>query len=87
MSRDSLLKFPTDFPIKAMGRSGSNVRALALAIVEKHVGKLAEDAVRERTSTDGNFLAVTFMVRAENRVQLDEIYRELTACEAVLMAL
>ena len=43
--------------------------------------------MRVRTSADGNFLAVTYIVRAQSREQLDAIYRELTACKSVLMAL
>jgi putative lipoic acid-binding regulatory protein len=40
-----------------------------------------------RTSADGNFLALTYLVHATGREQLDAIYRELTACKSVLMAL
>ena len=43
--------------------------------------------MRVRTSGDGNFLALTYVVTAQSREQLDAIYRELTACKAVLMAL
>ena len=87
MSDESLLEFPSDFPIKVMGRHDSNLRALTQAIIERHAGPLAEASVRTRTSGDGNFLALTYMVRASSRKQLDDIYRELTACKSVLMAL
>ena len=43
--------------------------------------------MRTRTSADGNFLALTYLVLASSREQLDAIYRELTACKSVLMAL
>ncbi len=43
--------------------------------------------MRVRTSADGNFLALTYVINAQSREQLDAIYRELTACKAVLMAL
>lgn len=79
--------FPSDFPIKVMGRHDSGLRALTQAIVERHAGQLEDSSVRTRTSADGNFLAVTYVVRATSRKQLDDIYRELTACPAVLMAL
>jgi uncharacterized protein len=57
------------------------------AIVEKHAGELRADQVRERPSGAGNFLAVTYVIQATSQEQLDSIYRELTACDAVLMAL
>jgi putative lipoic acid-binding regulatory protein len=87
VSAPSLQEFPSDFPIKVMGRHDAELRKLTQAIVERHAGPLEESRVRVRTSSDGNFLAVTFIVPAQSRTQLDDIYRELTACKAVLMAL
>jgi len=87
MSNARPLEFPCEFPIKVMGRHDSDIKALTRAIVERHAGPLEDSSVRLRTSTDGNFLAVTFVVTAQSREQLDTIYRELTACKAVLMAL
>lgn len=83
----SLQEFPSDFPIKVMGRHDSNLRALTQAIVEKHAGPMTDANVKTRTSADGNFLALTYTVNATSREQLDAIYRELTACKSVLMAL
>jgi putative lipoic acid-binding regulatory protein len=80
-------EFPSDFPIKVMGRHDGDLRALTQGIIERHAGPLAESRVRTRTSADGNFLALTYLVRADSREQLDAIYRELTACKSVLMAL
>ena len=79
--------FPSEFPIKVMGRHDSDLRALTQAIVERHAGPLAESKVKTRTSADGNFLALTYLISATSREQLDQIYRELTACKSVLMAL
>ena len=79
--------FPSEFPIKVMGRRDSELRALTQVIIERHAGPLAESRIRTRTSADGNFLALTYTVHATSREQLDKIYRELTACKAVLMAL
>jgi uncharacterized protein len=87
MSGASIQEFPSDFPIKVMGRHDSDLRALTQTIIERHSGPLPESSVRTRTSADGNFLALTYLVRATNREQLDAIYRELTACKSVLMAL
>lgn len=81
------LEFPTEFPIKVMGRRDSDLAALTRAIIERHTGPLGEECVKLRTSGDGNFLALTYVVMAQSREQLDAIYRELTACTAVLMAL
>jgi putative lipoic acid-binding regulatory protein len=87
MSDAPVQEYPSDFPIKVMGRHDSDLRALTQGIIERHAGPLAESRVRTRTSADGNFLALTYLVRASSREQLDAIYRELTACKSVLMAL
>ena len=87
MSDAPVQLFPSDFPIRVMGRHDSDLRALTQVIIERHAGPLAESRVRTRTSADGNFLALTYLVRASSREQLDAIYRELTACKSVLMAL
>jgi putative lipoic acid-binding regulatory protein len=84
---DTPQEFPSEFPIKVMGRHDSDLRALTQAIIERHSGPVADSSVRTRTSSDGNFLALTYMVLASSREQLDTIYRELTACKSVLMAL
>jgi putative lipoic acid-binding regulatory protein len=87
MNGSTLQEFPSDFPIKVMGRRDSELRTLTQAIVERHAGPLSEANVKTRTSGDGNFVALTYTVKAQSREQLDAIYRELTACKSVLMAL
>lgn len=81
------MQFPSTFPIKVMGRQEGDLARLAREIVERHVGPLDADRIIERPSAAGNFLALTFVIEAQSRQQLDAIYRELTACELVLMAL
>ncbi len=87
MSERGKIEFPTEFPIKVMGRKDVELARVTRAIVERHAGELRDDQVRERPSGAGNFLAVTFVIQALSQEQLDNIYRELTACDAVLMAL
>jgi len=84
---DELFQFPCDFPIKVMGRDSESFRSLTLAIVERHAGPLAAGDITERMSREGRFLALTYTIRAESRVQLDRIYRELTDSGVVLVAL
>lgn len=84
---DSLLDFPCDFPVKAMGLATGDFDRRVAELVRRHAPDLGEGAVRSRPSQGGKYLAVTVTVRATSRAQLDAIYRELSACEAVLMAL
>jgi len=87
MSGTTIQEYPGEFPIKVMGRHDSDLRALTQAIIERHAGPVQDSSVRTRTSADGNFVALTYLVLASSREQLDDIYRELTACKSVLMAL
>jgi putative lipoic acid-binding regulatory protein len=57
MSDPTLQKFPSDFPIKVMGRRDGDLRALTQSIIERHAGPQPESSIRTRTSADGNFLA------------------------------
>ncbi|MGM0593400.1 MAG: YbeD family protein [Pseudomonadota bacterium] len=85
--QETLLEFPCHFPVKAMGLADDEFEARVIGLVRKHAPDLSEGAVKTRDSKGGKYLSVTITVRATSREQLDNIYRELTACEEVLMAL
>lgn len=87
MSEETLLEFPCEFPIKIMGRESEDFHSLARELVEKHAGPLADEAVVSSLSRKGNFVSVTVTINAQSQQQLDDIYRELTAHDEVLMAL
>jgi putative lipoic acid-binding regulatory protein len=87
MPDETLLEFPCDYPIKIMGQASDEFRSLALGIVTRHFGELAEDSIEERPSRGGRYLGLTITVRAENKAQLDAVYLELTSCRQVLVAL
>jgi putative lipoic acid-binding regulatory protein len=87
MSDETLLEFPCDFPIKIMGRSSDDFVARVLALVESHAGPVAEGRFSQRPSRDGNFLALTVVIEAQSKAQLDALYAELSAHELVLMVL
>jgi len=84
---DELFDFPCDFPVKIMGRCDCELESLVVEVIRRHVSDLSENAVSSRPSGKGNFTAVTVVIKATSRQQLDNIYLELTAREEVLMAL
>jgi len=87
MSEESPLKFPCEFPIKAMGEDSPGFQALVVDIVDRHVPGEDLRQVRTRGSRNGRYLAVTVDIRATSRAQLDAIYRELSAHQRVVVAL
>ena len=84
---ESLMEFPCDFPIKAIGEAGLAFGAVGVEIVNRHAQTVGEGAVTTRESRGGRYLAVTVTVRAQSREQLDAIYQDLTADPRVTMAL
>ncbi len=87
MSEDTLLVFPTAFPVKIMGQASDEFRSLVLGIVTKHFGELESGRIEERPSSNGKYLGITVTVVATSKAQLDALYRELTSCSQVLVAL
>jgi uncharacterized protein len=84
---ESLLQFPTSFPIKAMGRREDGFAQAVLEIVLKHAPDFDAKTLEMRPSKNGNFLSVTATINATSKAQLDDIYRGLTSHPLVLMAL
>lgn len=85
--QDTLLVFPTDFPIKIMGDRRDDFVRTMIELVQRHAPDFKAETVEMRASSSGNYLSVTCVVRATSRAQLDAIYREITAHPWVKMAL
>ena len=91
-SEETLLRFPTAFPIMAMGRMAeggtqSHFAQIVIDIVRKHAPDLDSKLVEMRPSKNGNFLSVTATINATSKKQIDDIYKELSSHPLVLMAL
>lgn len=87
MSEESAIEFPCEFPIKMMGRDTPEFRMTARALIENHVGPVGEGAIRVNLSGKGNFVSITVTVTAISQKQLDDIYRDVSGHDDVLMAL
>lgn len=81
----SLLEFPTDYPIKVVGRPSDEFRARVHAVMLRHAPELDPDRVSERLSENGNFLSISYTIVAESREQIVALATDLKAVEGVLM--
>ncbi len=85
MVNESLLNFPTDYPIKVIGRPSDEFRARVHATVLRHVPLLEAERISERLSGSGNFLSISYTILAESREQVEALAADLKACEGVMM--
>lgn len=84
---ESLLKFPCKISVKAMGLTSVEFEKAVLSIMHQHVPDLTEGAFQSRASKDQKYTSITITFTAESKEQLDAIYKDLTECELVVMAL
>ncbi len=85
--RQTLLEFPCEFPVKAMGRADQPVREVFERILAEHVPPAHVLTWEERASGKGKFIAVTACIQASDQAQLDRIYHALTDAPEILVAL
>jgi len=78
-ARASLIEYPSDFPIKVMGAHRPDFAQVLTEVVMRHDPDFDPATVEMRASSGGNYLGLTFIVRATSREQLDALYRELTS--------
>ena len=81
------LTFPTEFPIKIMGRRVDGFAQAIVDVVRIHAPDFDASTLEMRTSKDGNYLSVTATINATSREQLDNLYRALTSHPLVKIVL
>ncbi|HEX7812203.1 MAG TPA: DUF493 domain-containing protein [Burkholderiales bacterium] len=87
MTTESLIQYPTDFPIKVMGRREPRLVQTIVGIVQRHAPDFDPASVEMRTSKKNSYLSVTCTVRATSREQLDALYQDLCDHPSVVMVL
>ncbi len=80
--RDTLIEFPCDFNIKAMGKTCLEFDETVKNIVSEHVS-IDESAMTSRQSSGGKYTSITVTVHVTSQVQLDTIYRALSGHDLV----
>ena len=77
-NEETLLKFPTDFPIKIMGKRVDDFAQTMVAIVLQHAPDFDPSTLVLKPSSQGNYLGLTANIRATSKQQLDDLYRALS---------
>jgi uncharacterized protein len=84
---ESLIEYPTDFPIKIMGVMQDAFAQTMVELVTLHDPTFHAGKMEMRPSAKGTYLGLTVTVRATSREQLDNLYRALTSHPMVKMVL
>jgi uncharacterized protein len=85
--KTSLIDYPCNFPIKVMGKQDPALAQALTEVVLAHDAQFDPATVEIRMSTKGNYVGLTFTVRATSREQLDALYKALHAHPLVSVVL
>ena len=86
-SADSLITYPSAFPIKVMGQKVEGFVHAVTTIAHAFDPHFDASTIELRESKGGNYLGITITVTATSREQLDELYRTLSTHPMVKVVL
>jgi putative lipoic acid-binding regulatory protein len=85
--QESLIEYPSQFPIKVMGHKVEGLVAAITSVAHQFDPAFDASTIELRESKGGNYLGVTITVTATSREQLDELYRTLSTHPMVKVVL
>ncbi len=72
MTRESLIEFPTAFPVKALGRDEPAFRTAVIEVIAAHAVFDPNLDVKVQSSSKGNFVSVTVTFQAQTQEQASQ---------------
>ena len=85
--QESLIEYPSQFPIKVMGLKVDGLVAAITHVAHQFDPAFDASTIELRESKGGKYLGVTVTVTATSREQLDELYRTLSSHPMVKVVL
>ena len=86
-SSESLIQYPSRFPIKVMGVKAEGFVEAVTMIAQRFDPGFDSACIELRDSRAGKYLGITITVNATSREQLDELYRTLSTHPMVKVVL
>lgn len=83
----SLIQYPSAFPIKVMGAQVEGFVDALVAVARQFDPAFDASTIEQRPSSGGRYLGVTLTITATSREQLDELYRTLSTHPMVKVVL
>lgn len=84
---ESLITYPSAFPIKVMGEQVEGFVEAIVAVARQFDPGFDPATVEQRPSSAGRYLGLTITITATSRAQLDELYRTLSTHPMVKVVL
>ena len=81
------IEFPCDYPIKVLGEAHGELRAHVLTVMETHASGFDRAKISIRDSSKGRWQAMTVVITATGKPQLDAIFAALKTSSRVKMVL
>jgi putative lipoic acid-binding regulatory protein len=81
------IEFPCDYPIKVLGRDVAEFKPTVLAIFERHAPGFPREQITQRASRAGKFAAMTIVITATGKPQLEALHADLVASGLVQMVI
>jgi len=81
------IEFPCEYPIKVLGRAGETFEAVVLEVFRRHAPGFDQERVTVRASSKGTFIAMTVVITATGKPQLEALHEELMATGRVQMVI
>lgn len=87
MTKQSIIEFPCEFPVKIIGTNSEVFLDEIKMIVLHHFADFNQENLKHKLSDKGNYLAITVTVYATNQEMLDSFYLALTQHPDIKMVL
>lgn len=81
------IEFPCDYPITVMVDAGAELRSRVFAAFALHAPGFDAERVTERSSRNGKYQSLCFVITATGEAQLRTLFESLKSCAGVHMVL
>mgnify|MGYP006148322849 len=82
-----LIEFPCDYPIKVLGSAVPELHQHVLQVMDTHAPGFDRSKIAIRDSSKGKWQAITVIIKATGKPQLEEIFADLKTSSRVKMVL
>lgn len=84
---DPKITYPCDYPIKVVGDVTEKFHREVCDAVERHDPLMTTEKISQKTSKKGNFISISFMLRATSEAQISALFADLKEIDSVRLVL